>query len=346
MFNQEKKVIDAIEKTLPAVVSISVVKKIKDIEKESPDLIFPMTEKDDKIRKGMMKNISGKNFDVGGGSGFIVSSNGIVITNMHVVFEGQFDYEITANDGRKDGAKLVGIDIINDIAFLKIQSDRKFPYLELADSSKVKLGQTALAIGNALGMFRNTVSCGIISGLSRSIQADNDYIKENLKGLIQTDAAINPGNSGGPLVDLFGKAIGINSASVFSAENIGFAIPINVIKEDLQKILRGENLKKVFIGVRYIIINKDIRNVLKLKEERGALIKSQSLNQEAVIKNGPADKAGIKDGDVIIKINNEEITEESPLDKIISRYKNKDKVNLEIIRKGKKIKKILVLEER
>ena len=346
MFNQEKRRIKVIEKTLPAVVSITVVKKLKEIEKESPEIAFPLTERDDRIRKSLLKKTDGPNLNVGGGSGFIVSPKGIVITNMHVIFEGQFDYEVVTNDSKKHSAKLIGTDVINDIAFLKIQSGDNFPCLKLGDSCRTKLGQEVLAMGNALGVFRNTVSRGIVSGLSRSIKADNDYISENLKGLIQTDAAINPGNSGGPLVNIRGEVIGINSASVFQAENISFAIPINIVKEDLKKIISAGSLKKPFLGIRYINLSKEVASLLNLKEESGALIKSPTENQGAIIKGGPAEKSGVNEGDIIKEINGEKISKENPIDKVIAKHKDGDRLRLTVLRKGKILNKELVLEEK
>jgi S1-C subfamily serine protease len=174
---------------------------------------------------------------IGGGSGFIVSSDGYVLTSNHVVADSASEYTVILDPKHKYSAKVLSRNPINDTAVLKIE-DGNLPYIDLADSNKIQLGEEVVAVGNALGEFHDTLSAGIVSGLSRYITAFGglDHQMQNLRGLIQTDAAINPGNSGGPLLNLAGEVIGINTAIVQGAQNIGFAIPINQAKPDIEQV--------------------------------------------------------------------------------------------------------------
>lgn len=336
-FNQEEKTVKIIEKILPAIVSISVSQKIDKIEKEAPQFVFPVFEKDKKKSDIMTKKIDGKKISISGGSGFIIDPSGIIVTNIHVISGKDFLYEILFSNGHRQTAKLIGTDAINDVAFLKINNNRTFPYIILGDSSKVKLGQSVLAIGNALGMFYNTVSKGIVSGLSRCINAENENINESLRGLIQTDAAINPGNSGGPLINLKGEAIGINSANVAKAENIGFALPINIIKKDLNQLLSTGLIKKPFLGIRYLIIDHSIQDLIKSPISNGAYVVSPSPSLDAIVKNSPADKAKIQEKDIIIEINGKKLNINYTLQDFLEEAETGQRVKIKIVRKGKTI---------
>jgi serine protease Do len=220
--------------------------------------------------------------------------------------------------------------------------------VKLGNSRTLELGQTVIAIGNALGQFQNSVSTGIVAGLSRLITATTDMSghQERLRGLIQTDAAINPGNSGGPLVNLEGEAIGINSAIVFGAQNIGFAIPIENAKKDLEEIAKHGRIRRPFLGVRYLILNPQLKARFHLPLDKGALIINEGIPGDvAIVKGSPAEKAGLKEFDVIIQCNKKPITEKQTLEDIISQFKVGDKVSLEVLRKGKKFNADLVLQE-
>lgn len=346
MLTPEQKVIKIIQKVLPAVVSITAYKNIKEIEKKRPQWLFPFFEKDVPAIDALRKKAVGKNIHFGGGSGFIIDSSGIVVTNAHVIVRDHLNYEITASNQDKFPAKLVATDLINDIAFLKIKADTKLPFLALGNSSKTVLGQSVLAVGNALGLFQNTVSSGIISGLARSIEANNEVVRENLHGLIQTDAAINPGNSGGPLIDMNGHAIGINAASVMQAENIGFAIPINIIKRDLAQILKNGKVSYPFLGVRYIIIDEKIKELFRLPVGHGVLVASPTIGQDAVIKNSPASKSGIKENDIIVEIDGKPLTTQYTLQDFLESAKIGQRAILKLLRKNKKIELPVILEER
>lgn len=346
MLAPEQKVIKIIQKVLPAVVSIAAYKNIKEIEKKNPQWLFPFFEKDVPEIDTLRRKTVGKNIHFGGGSGFIVDSSGIVVTNAHVIVRDHLNYEITASNQEKFPAKLVAADVINDIAFLKIKTDTKLPFLSLGNSSKVVLGQSVLAVGNALGLFQNTVSSGIISGLLRSIEANNEMVQENLHGLIQTDAAINPGNSGGPLIDTNGYAIGINAASVMQAENIGFAIPINIIKRDLEQIKKNGKITYPFLGVRYMMVDEKIRELFRLPVEYGALVASPTFGQDAIIKNSPAYRAGVRENDVIIEVDGHRLTARYTLQDFLESAKIGQKAILKIIRKNKESSFTVALEER
>lgn len=325
-----------LKKVLPAVVSITASKILPVFEAPANPNDFLM------IPKGKKK------IDVGGGSGFIVESSGIILTNRHVVADLHAEYIVVTNEEEKYPVQILAKDTIHDVAVLKIDK-KNLPTIKFGDSSKLELGQTAIAIGNALGIFRDTVSVGVVSGLSREIMAGDAKTKDTtkLRGLIQTDAAINPGNSGGPLIDIEGKVIGINTAMVFLAENIGFALPINNAKKDLDDLKKYGKLRQPFLGVRYVLLNKELQKKFNLPVDRGAFIISEPVPEgRAVVLGGAADRAGIQEGDVILEAQNTEISEKKPLEEILEKYKVGQTINLKTLRKGKEIICQAVLEER
>lgn len=282
--------------------------------------------------------------EIGAGTGMFVSADGLILTNKHVVSEGQSFTVITSDNKQYKNAKVVGTDPSNDIAFLKVEGSGFTP-VGLGDSGKVEVGQTVVAIGNALGQFQNSVTTGVISGKSRPITASSGVSAEKLTGLFQTDAAINPGNSGGPLVDIDGKVIGMNTAVAGQgAQNIGFAIPINDAKADLESLQSKGKISRAYIGVRYIPLNKQIAQANNLSVEEGALVYG-SGNQLAVLPGSPAAKAGLQQGDIIIKFNGQTITEDNPLSGYIGKAKPGDTVTLTILRDGKQQELKVTLEE-
>ncbi len=242
------------KKVCPAVITIVVS---KDLPKIEGFYLFPFGGGDFPLPK--IKNGKKEQVKIGGGSGFIISEDGLVLTSRHVVEDPDADYTVIVEPTKIYPAKILERDPINDVAILKIEG-KNLPCLDLGDSDKIELGQEVIAVGNALGEFHDTVSAGIISGLSRYIRATNEFTRqaERLRGLIQTDAAINPGNSGGPLVDFEGRVIGINTAMVMGAQNIGFAIPINYAKKDLEEIKKYGKIQVPFLGIKYIILSKEI----------------------------------------------------------------------------------------
>lgn len=326
---------DIIEKVLPAVVSITASKIINENNPLSRQgfLFFP--EKRTSIKKEVK---------IGGGSGFIIDESGIVVTNKHVIGEDGEEFDIFTQDGRKFPGEIIEIDKFNDIAFLKIKGNN-FPTIKLGNSLNLRLGETVIAVGNTLGVFQNTVSVGVISGLSREITAVSQIGQENIKlrGLIQTDAAINPGNSGGPLINMKGEAIGINIATVLGAENVGFAFPINVIKKDLKDIKKYGRIREPFLGIRYLLLNKEIKEKFKLPVERGALILPE-LGKKGVLPNSPGEKAGLKEGDIILEIGGKKVTEKLGPIEIIQNFEVGKKIKISIWRNGN-IKKLEIIPE-
>ncbi len=281
----------------------------------------------------------------GAGSGIIISKDGYVLTNKHVVPEGTNKVTVVLNDGKEyKNVTVVGRDPTNDFAFLKINGVKDLTPAVIGDSSKVSPGQKVVAIGNALGIFRNSVTSGIVSGIGRPIQAsDGQGSSESLENLFQTDAAINPGNSGGPLVNLQGEVIGINTAIAEQGQAIGFAIPINDAKGLIVSVLKKGKIEKPYLGVRYISLDVQVAEQLNLPVSQGALIRGGN-GSPAVVPGSPAAKIGLRDGDIITKINDQNITATSGLTSILSRFGVGDKVELTVLR-GSKTEKVTVMLE-
>lgn len=331
--------VSVIKKVLPATVTIVVSKKFGDIEKEAveqfPDIPLWLKRRE----LGFLKQQTDKHgmLKVGNGSGFIVDPSGIVVSNRHVVSETKNVYTVLTSDGKKYPAKVLARDPLSDIAILKIEDGTALPFLSLGDSSHLELGEPVIAVGNALGLFQNTVSAGIISGLSRAIAAQIDIHSpiQEIHGLIQTDAAINPGNSGGPLVNSAGKVIGINVAIIQGAQSIGFALPINTLKKDLEDLKQYGRIRQPFLGVHYITITEDIQHRLKLSTDYGALVVSPSPYSKSVIDKSPAAIAGLKDHDIILECNEERIIGETTLGDMLEKHEVGDIIRLKVLRKNK-----------
>ncbi len=350
MTEHEEKITQAVEKAMPAVASITIAKEVEDIARDLPLEFFRLPHYQEFLEHEIdhaPKDDKGR-IKVGGGSGFFVSPDGLLLTNRHVVSEAHAVYTVVAGEKRYE-AMVVARDPINDVAVLKVKPDGgKVPCLKLAETKNLKLGQSVIAVGNALGEFQNTVSTGVVSGLSRFISAASDSLgrQERLRGLIQTDAAINPGNSGGPLVNLDGEAVGINVAVVFGAQNIGFAIPIERARRDLDEIKEFGRIRRPYIGVRYLLLNKFLRDRFRLPVERGALIINEGIPGDfAVVPHSPADKAGLKEFDVITHCDGKEITERETLEDLLASHEIGDRVELGILRKGKGESVEITLEE-
>ncbi len=271
---------------------------------------------------------------VGSGSGFIVSSDGYILTNKHVVEDSAAQYTVLTNDGKKYTAKVVAKDPIQDIALIKISATGLTP-VTLGNSDGVELGQTSIAIGNALGEFRNTVSVGAISGLSRTVTAGDQLTSssETLNNVIQTTSAINPGNSGGPLLNLKGEVIGIDTAVDTSAQSIGFAIPINDAKKDINSVLATGSIKVPYLGVRYVYVTPDLVKANNLSVGHGALVQGDSNGNPAIEPNSPAQKAGLQLGDVIISVDGVDVDDQNhTLSSLIQGYNVGDTVTLKVQR--------------
>jgi S1-C subfamily serine protease len=342
MKKEKSPIIETIKKVMPAVVSVIVSKNLQKLEKElakeipslGPEFKIPEENVDS---RGMVK--------IGGGSGFIVDEKGIIITNRHVISDAEAEYTVITDNNEKFPAEILARDSINDVAVLKINPPvGGLRTVVLGDSNSLELGQTVMAIGNALGLFKNTVSSGIISGLSRSISAQADpHSVQELRGLIQTDAAINPGNSGGPLVDIFGQTIGINVAVVFGAENIGFAIPINAAKRDLSDLNKYGRIRSPFLGIRYLNIDANLKEKLNLPIDYGALIISE---EHGIVPNSPAARAGLQEKDIILEINAEKITADKTLQDFLQNFSVGETIKLKILRNSEKLEVKMTLAEK
>lgn len=270
----------------------------------------------------------------GAGTGIIVSADGYVMTNNHVI-ENTSDLSVVDSNGAQyDDVTIVGRDPLNDVAFLKITSNTEFKPATLGNSSTVRIGQQVVAIGNALGQYSNTVTSGIISGIGRPItaQAGNGQT-ESLTDLIQTDASINPGNSGGPLLNMAGQVIGINTAIAEDANGIGFSIPINSTKGILAGVLENGKVNRAFMGVNYLSITPEVAKEYNLSVKNGAYV--YTSDGSAVASGSPAEKAGLKDKDVIIKINDDVVGPQGALSSIIGQYKPGDTVTITYLRDEK-----------
>ncbi|MDD4358498.1 MAG: trypsin-like peptidase domain-containing protein [Candidatus Pacebacteria bacterium] len=336
---QEGLVISAVEKSMPSVVSILVKKTSSKIYDE-----YLKGEPFDDFFRELIPNYEDLNLpkdknalkQIGAGTGFFVSEDGMILTNKHVITDETAVYSVLTDDGEEYDIEILAQNPVQDIAILKVKDagDKEFIPLSLGDSSKIKLGQSVIAIGNALGEFQNSVSIGVVSGLERNLIAQGDNIVENLEDIIQTDAAINRGNSGGPLLNLRGEVVAINTAVSMSGENIGFAIPINKAKRDLQQVLTQGKIAYPFIGVRYVIINEEYADAEDLNVNYGAYVVKGSLGEVAIVPNSPADKAGIKEGDIILEVDGEMIDKNNTLTKIMQNYFPRDQVSLKVLRNG------------
>ncbi len=338
----DKLTIDAVKKVAPCVVSIVISKYLPKIKSIYPAPFF------NPFMLGDAEGGEKEKVKIGGGSGFIVHPDGLVLTNKHVVFDPDSEYTVISMDGQEYSGKVISRDPINDIAVLKINATG-LPTVRLGNSSKLELGQTVVAIGNALGLFSNTVSKGIISGLSRKISASlgSGGQMEHLRGVLQTDVAINQGNSGGPLIDLDGEVIGINTAIIFGAQNIGFSIPINWAKQDLEDIIKHGRIIKPFIGLQYVMLNKELQQKYALPVDYGALVVRNHIpNSVAVVLGSPADKAGVKENDIILSLNGENLTDDKDLSDKLQSFKVGDSIDLAVLRKKDNLNLSVKLEER
>jgi serine protease Do len=289
----------------------------------------------------------------GAGTGFIISKEGLIATNRHVVPSGTKTVSVTLSDGTElDNVEVVGRTLDSDpldVAFLKVKDakGKELKPVKLGDSSKMRVGDKVIAIGNALGQFQNTVTSGIISGYGRQIQAyDGDGTGgETLQNLFQTDAAINQGNSGGPLVNMNGEVIGINTAVAGGgAQNIGFAIPVNDVSGMIKSVLEKGKLERPYLGVHYIELTDEYAKQLGIEQKRGAYIIESSNGDVSIISGSPAEKAGLKEKDVIIKVGQDTVGEGNSLTSLLQKHGVGETVELTIIRDGKEQKIKATLE--
>lgn len=283
------------------------------------------------------------------GTGFVISKDGIIVTNRHVVATGTTSASVTFPDGKNFDVDVLGRTSSSstlDVAFLKIKDlgDYKLTPVALGDSTNMAVGDKVVAIGNALGQFQNTVTSGILSGYGRDLQAGGYGDSESLSDLFQTDAAINEGNSGGPLVNINGEVIGINTAIASGAQNIGFAIPINDVKGLIDGVLTTGKVQQPYLGVRYVSLTDDYAYQYNLDVKRGAYIVPASPGQDSILADSPADKAGLQEKDIITKVNNSDINEKTSLTAALSKYKVGETVKLSVVRDDKTITLTAILE--
>ncbi len=337
VYVEDSKVIDTVKDVSPSVVSI-VISKDLPLYKER---IFNFNDP-------FFGNQTQK---VGGGSGFIVTADGLVITNRHVIDDREAEYTVIMNNGTEYKAEVVSSDTINDVAMLRIKNDKGetpdgLPVVELGDSDKIEVGQRVIAIGNALAEYQNTVTTGVVSAKGRSITAGSINSTESLVNLIQTDAAINPGNSGGPLVNLDGEVIGVNTAVAYNAQGIGFAIPINDLKPLIESVKVNGKIVRPYLGVRFMMLDAEKAKELKLDVEGGALLTGDEAKGEfAVIPGSPADIAGLKMKDVVMEVDGEKVAMEKPLHVIVSKKSPGDEITLKIWRSGETMEVKVTLAE-
>lgn len=317
----EDMTVSAIKKVMPAVVSIVIKEEITNI------LYNPSTG-------GSEINVKRK--DIGDGTGFIITSDGLILTNKHVASDKSQKYYAILNNGEILDAKIVTQDPIEDIAFMKIEK-KNLPAVTLGDSGKLEIGQTAIAIGNSLGRYQNSATRGIISGVGRSLVAsDQNGQNEALVDIIQTDAAINLGNSGGPLINLNGEVIGINTAIEYSGENVGFAIPVNLAKSALASYKKTGQIIRPKLGLRYIMITPAIAKFESLKYTYGALVTTGDNGREpAIVPDSPADKAGLQENDIILEINARKVAPPYSLSSIVKNYSPGQLIGLRVAREDK-----------
>lgn len=339
---QERGVVSVVKKANPAVVSIVITKDVPKYEVSYNDT-NPFGDIFGDNFPGFFQTPSYKQNgtekkEVGSGSGFIISDDGLIVTNRHVVTDTAADYTVVLSDGKKYPAKVLARDPVLDVALVKITPPvgTTFPFLELANSDTIEVGQSVVAIGNALGQFKNSVSEGIISGLSRSITAgDSAGNSEQLDKVIQTDAAINPGNSGGPLLNLSGRVIGINVAVVQGSENVGFALPINSVKSAIDSVRKTGKILRPYVGIRYVVVDSALKQKNNLTVDYGILVqKGKTATDLAVIPGSPADKAGIVENDIILEIDGKKIDSTESFAGIIRGKNIGDVIFMRILSKG------------
>lgn len=316
ILNEENAVISVVEKSSPSVVAIGATQRIF-----NPFNPFAAPQNQSSTI----------------GTGFVVSNKGIIVTNKHVVSESSTTYNVVTNDGTKLAVRKIYRDPILDLAIVQVDGGN-LKALEMGDSSKIKVGQTVIAIGNALGKFTNTVTTGVVSGLGRKVVAGDPFYGswENLDDLIQTDAAINPGNSGGPLLNSAGQVIGVNVATTDGAQNISFAIPINAVNKIADEFIQKGSVSRPFLGVNYIFITKE--RAITAGVPQGAYVNN-------IVPNSSADQAGITTGDIITKIDGKAVNSQTIISDTITSKSIGDRLNLTIWNNDKERDIVATLQE-
>ncbi|MEK7542165.1 MAG: trypsin-like peptidase domain-containing protein [Patescibacteria group bacterium] len=346
---EEERIIKVVQEVSPAVVSIILTRDEPVFEEIFRDPFEDFFGDPSPFRVPELQQRGTERREIGGGSGFLVSADGLIITNKHVVLRDDVDYTAFTNDGKSYPAKVLARDPVQDLAVIKIEAASPLPFVKLGSSERLQIGQTVVAIGNALGEFRNTVSAGVISGLGRTITAsDGGGFVETIEDVIQTDAAINKGNSGGPLLNLASEVIGVNTATVLEAQSIGFAVPSDRVQRDLYQVRELGKIVYPFLGIEYRLVTEKVKEEGKLQVDYGVLV----LN---VVAGSSAAKAGVQKDDVLLEFDGKKITAQNSLGKIIQQYDETsakpvynpgDTVRLKVLRGSQELILNAVLDER
>lgn len=333
---EEQQIVSVVKRVSPSVVAIEVRKRVANRRAyRSPSSTEPFIA----VPTSTLQRI-------GGGSGFFVSTDGLVVTNRHVVEDPTATYTVSLQDGTSLSATVLDVDSVLDLALLHVDVSSTVP-LDLGDSDAASVGQTVLAIGNALAEFQNSVTKGVISGKNRRVVAGGVGGDELIEEAIQTDAAINPGNSGGPLLDLRGNVIGVNTAISADGQSLGFAIPSNAVKLAIESVKKTGRIIRPWLGVRYFMIDADMAKRENLPVTYGALVsRGSSPRDVAVVPGSPADKAGIQENDIILEIQNQRLSDEQSLSTILSRFAPGDEVRVKVLRRSEERFLTLKLDER
>ncbi len=339
---EEEAVVKAVSQSSPAVVSIVITKKVTQYYSQganpfSNDPFFRQFFGDSNFFNTPNQNQATpktEEKEVGAGSGFFITSDGLLVTNKHVANDPEASYTVVLNSGDKLPAEVLAVDPNNDLALLKVKG-AGFATITLGDSDKIRIGQTVIAIGNALGEYRNTVTRGIVSGLSRTITAGGAGFSEQLDDVIQTDAAINPGNSGGPLINLSGQVVGVNTAVNQGGQSLGFALPANLVKQMVESVQKYGKVVRARLGVRFMPVTKQLKEQNSLPYDYGMLVvRGANVDELGIIPGSPADKAGLKENNIILEADGQKLTLEKLLSTILKKKKPGDKVTLKVWQTG------------
>ncbi|MBI2484834.1 trypsin-like peptidase domain-containing protein [Candidatus Uhrbacteria bacterium] len=349
LIEEESATIHVVEQVEPAVASV-IVRKPKS-QVSSPNTFFlgpfglvPQTpvpgEGDDEL------------VDVGGGTAFFVTTDGLLLTNRHVVSAEGASFFIKTQEAKEYRVEVVARDTLYDVAVLRAlpkegEALPVFSPATLASSDQLKIGQTVIAIGNAFAEFQNSVTKGIVSGKHRRLVAGDGAGSEVIEEAIQTDAAINPGNSGGPLINLYGEVVGINTAVSSQGQGVGFAIPIHVGRKAVEDVKAFGRIMRPWLGVRYVMLTAENASAYGFAgSARGAYVLPRSQTEQVgVVAGSPAEKGGVKEGDVIKKVNDHVLGEDDTLASVLGAFRPGEKLTLEVLREGNTQTLSITLEE-
>lgn len=342
---EESATIDVVKQASPAVVSIVISQDLRTLYNQTGPGQFPFEDFFGFGAQTQIPTPEGKQ-TIGAGTGFIIGSDGLIVTNKHVVSDESADYTVVMQDGTQYVATVMDTDPLNDLAVLDIEAT-DLPTLKLGDSSSLQIGQFVIAIGNTLGEYSNTVTRGVVSGLARTVTAgDGSGSSETLEDIIQTDAAINQGNSGGPLLNLSGEVIGVNTAVSREGQLVGFAIPINQTKLVIDSVREFGRIIRPYLGVRYMPITAEIAERNSLDVDYGALIiRGERSADLAIVPGSPADKAGLVENDIILELDSTRIDADHSLVQALQSHASGDTVTLKVLSKGIEKTVDVILEE-